>query len=232
MRRRWSSSPIDLETAPSSRPTPPVAAATTALLQSAREAETMSRWNERDDVPRGDDYDARWRALEASGESIHGEADLLCHLLSSGSILDAGCGTGRVAIELHRRGYDVVGVDLDPGMLDAAQRKEPVVQWVLGDLVDVDLGRTFDLVAMPGNVMIFVAPGTEEGVLANLARHVGEGGLLVAGFQLGPDKLTLADYDRHAERAGFALVDRWATWDRAPFVATAADYAVSVHRRS
>ena len=48
----------------------------------------MSRWNERDDVPRGDDYDARWRALEASGASIHGEADLLCRLLSSGSILD------------------------------------------------------------------------------------------------------------------------------------------------
>lgn len=192
----------------------------------------MSRWNERDDVPRGDDYDARWRALEASGASIHGEADLLCHLLASGSILDAGCGTGRVAIELHRRGFDVVGVDLDPGMLDAARRKEPVVPWVLGDLVDVDLGRTFDLVAMPGNVMIFVAPGTEAAVLANLFRHVDEGGLLVAGFQLGPGKLGLDDYDQFADRAGFTLVDRWSTWDRDPFVATGADYAVSVHQRS
>ncbi len=192
----------------------------------------MSRWNDRDDVPRGDDYDARWRALEASGESIHGEADLLCHLLASGSILDAGCGTGRVAIELHRRGYDVVGTDLDPGMLDTARRKEPAVEWVLGDLVDVDLGRTFDLVAMPGNVMIFVAPGTGAAVLTNLARHVAEGGLLVAGFQLGPDKLSLADYDMLAAGAGFSLVERWATWDREPFVLAGADYAVSVHRRS
>ncbi len=192
----------------------------------------MSRWNERDDVLRGDDYDARWRALEASGESIHGEADFLCHLLASGSILDAGCGTGRVAIELHGRGYDVVGADLDPGMLDTAQRKEPAVEWVLGDLVDIDLGRTFDLVAMPGNVMIFVAPGTEAAVLTNLTRHVEKGGLVVAGFQLGPDKLCLADYDMLAASAGLSLVDRWATWGREPFVVDGADYAVSVHRRS
>ena len=201
----------------------------------------MSRWNERADVPRGDDYDARWRDLEASGQSIHGEADLLCHLLPlgdpAGSILDAGCGTGRVAIELDRRGYDVVGTDLDPGMLDTAREKAPHVDWMLGDLVDVDLGRTFDLIAMPGNVMIFVAPGTEASVLQNLADHLEPGGLLVAGFQLGPDKLALVDYDAHATAAGLTLVDRFATWGREPFpeppnAAEPADYAVSVHRRT
>ena len=202
----------------------------------------MSRWNDRADVPRGDDYDARWRDLEASGQSIHGEADLLCHLLPldpsaegepARSILDAGCGTGRVAIELTRRGYAVVGTDLDPGMLDTARAKAPHVQWVLGDLVDVDLGRSFDLIAMPGNVMIFVAPGTEGAVLQNLADHLERDGLLVAGFQLGPDKLTLADYDAHAAAAGFTLAERWATWDREPLTdhAGAPDYAVSVHRR-
>ena len=193
----------------------------------------MSRWSERADVPRGDDYDARWRALAASGQSVHGEADLLCELLAAGSVLDAGCGTGRVAIELERRGYDVVGTDLDPGMLDAAREKAPDMQWVLGDLVDVDLGRTFDLVAMPGNVMIFVAPGTEAAVLRNLASHLVPGGLLVAGFQLGAGRLSLHDYDTHAAAAGFEPVDRWSTWDREPFIdGPDADYAVSVHRRS
>ena len=193
----------------------------------------MSRWSERADVPRGDDYDARWRALAASGQSVHGEADLLCELLAAGSVLDAGCGTGRVAIELERRGYDVVGTNLDPGMLDAAREKAPDMQWVLGDLVDVDLGRTFDLVAMPGNVMIFVAPGTEAAVLHNLASHLVPGGLLVAGFQLGAGRLSLHDYDTHAAAAGFEPVDRWSTWDREPFIdGPDADYAVSVHRRS
>lgn len=192
----------------------------------------MSRWNARDDVPRGDDYDARWRELEASGASIHGEADLLCELLPSGSILDAGCGTGRVAIELARRGYTVAGVDLDPGMLDTARAKAPQIDWTLGDLAVVDIGRRFDLIAMPGNVMIFVEPGTEGAVVANLTRHLDVGGLLVAGFQLGPGKLTVDDYDRHAEAAGLQFVGRWSTWDRQPFDAAAGDYAVSVHRRS
>ena len=82
----------------------------------------MSRWSERTDVPRGASYDERWRELEAKGVSIHGEADLVAWLAPGGSVLDAGCGTGRVAIELARRGHEIVGVDLvevapayDPG---------------------------------------------------------------------------------------------------------------------
>ncbi|MDQ5854995.1 MAG: SAM-dependent methyltransferase, partial [Actinomycetota bacterium] len=52
------------------------------------------------------DYDARWRRMEAAGANPHGEADFV---FSYGprSVLDAGCGTGRVAIELARRGLDV-----------------------------------------------------------------------------------------------------------------------------
>lgn len=192
----------------------------------------MSRWLQRDDVPRGDDYDQRWRDLAASGESVHGEADLVCSLLPSGSVLDAGCGTGRVAIELAARGYDVAGVDLDPGMLDTAREKAPELSWTLADLLDVDLGRRFDLIALPGNVMIFLTPGTEPDVVENLARHLEPGGLLVAGFQLGPDRYGLDAYDTHAATAGLELVDRWSTWDREPFDPTDASYAVSVHRRA
>ena len=145
----------------------------------------MSRWLLRDDVPRGDDYDQRWRDLADSGEGIHGEADLIGALSAGGSVLDAGCGTGRVAIELARRGHEVVGVDLDPGMLDTARAKAPELEWHLADLLDVDLARTFDLVALPGNVMIFLSPGTEADVVANMARHLATDGRLVTGFQLG-----------------------------------------------
>ena len=192
----------------------------------------MSRWLQRDDVPRGDDYDQRWRDLAASGESVHGEADLVCSLLASGSVLDAGCGTGRVAIELAARGYDVAGVDLDPGMLDTARAKAPHLSWTLADLLDVDLGRRFDLIALPGNVMIFLTPGTEADVVVNLARHLEPSGLLVAGFQLGADRYGLDAYDAHAAAAGLELVDRWSTWDREWFDSTDASYAVSVHRRA
>jgi SAM-dependent methyltransferase len=197
-----------------------------------------TRWTGTD-APRGDDYDARWQRLAASGASVHGEADLVDALLREHGgrrVLDAGCGTGRVAIELAARGYDVVGVDLDPGMLASARRKAPDLAWHEADLARLDevpglagaaAGAGFDLVVMAGNVMIFVAPGTEATVLATLRAQLVPGGLLVAGFQIRRDRLSLADYDALAGAAGLTLVARWATWDGAPF--TDGDYAVSVH---
>lgn len=180
------------------------------------------------DAPRGARYDDRFARLAAEGRNMHGEADFVASL-GPGAVLDAGCGTGRVAIELARRGLDVVGVDLDPGMLSAARAKAPKIRWVQADLVDVDLGRTFDRIVMAGNVMIFVTPGTEGAVVANMARHLGHGGLLVAGFSLGPGRLALEAYDELATANALDLVERWAGWDREPF-APGADYAVTVHR--
>ena len=195
-----------------------------------------NRWLGSADVPRGDVYDARFTALEQSGQDVHGEAHFVA-ALGVASVLDAGCGTGRVAIELARRGIDAVGVDLDAAMLAVARRKAPHLAWHAGDLATMDLARSetpgrqslFDAIVLAGNVMIFLAPGSEATVVANLARHLAPGGALVAGFQLLPDGLTLAYYDAYTARAGLTLVQRWATWDRQPW-SPASDYAVSVHR--
>ena len=195
----------------------------------------MSNWSQRTDVPKGAAYDARWASLEASGQNIHGEADLVSALLASEDagqqsqqVLDAGCGTGRVAIELNRRGVDVVGVDLDASMLAEAKRKSPDMVWLHADLSSVNLSQQFDMIVMAGNVMIFLVPGTEALVLANLASHLKTTGMLLAGFQLG--KLDLATYDHHAKSAGLVLCDRWATWQQEPY--RGGNYAVSLHRRS
>lgn len=182
----------------------------------------MSTWD-------GDDYQRRFDELASSGAHVHGEADLV-QRYQPHDVLDAGCGTGRVAIELARRGTDVLGVDVDPSMIATARRRAPELEWVERSLVGLDLGRTFDLVVMAGNVVLFTPPGTLGGVVAGCARHVRPDGRLVAGFQLGRG-VELADYDRHAAAAGLTLEDRWSTWERSPFEATAADYAVSVHRR-
>ena len=134
----------------------------------------------------GGEYQSRFDALAASGADMHGEADLVASLVAPGaSVLDAGCGTGRVAIELARRGHPVVGTDLDASMLAVARERAPDVEWVQSDLAALDLGRTFEVVVMAGNVLLFTAPGTEVAVVAGCARHVAPGGLLVAGFQLG-----------------------------------------------
>jgi SAM-dependent methyltransferase len=191
-----------------------------------------SRW-EQTDAPRGDEYDERWRKLAAAGENVHGEADLVSDLVAeygvARSVLDAGCGTGRVAIELRRRGFDVVGVDLDERMLARARDKQPDIEWCQADLATISLGRCFGAAVLAGNVMIFLAPGTERDVLARIAQHLDPGGLVIAGFQVRPDRLPLVAYDDAAAAAGCEFVDRFATWDRAPDVD--GDYAVSVHRR-
>ncbi len=189
---------------------------------------TTSRWSDDPTVQRGDDYDARWQAMAEAGEAIHGEADFVMAFEPS-TVLDAGCGTGRVAIELAGRGCHVVGVDLDPSMLETARRNGPDVSWIQADLHTVDLGRSFDAVVMAGNVMIFVHPGTERSVVATLASHITPGGVLIAGFQLIDGGYDLARYDADCEAAGLLLAERHATWDRQPFTA-GGDYAVSVHR--
>ena len=188
------------------------------------------RWQE-SDVPRGADYDRRFESLAATGMDMHGEAALVASYRPA-TVLDAGCGTGRVAIELARRGHDVVGVDVDPAMLEAARAKAPDLTWIEADLTDpaLDLGRTFDVVVMAGNVMIFVPTGTEGRVIANTARHVSPGGRLVAGYSLRPGGLQPSRHDADALAAGLELEDRWSTWDRQPY-APGHDYSVSVHRR-
>ncbi len=190
---------------------------------------------ERSDVPRGHAYDRRFEDLAASGMDMHGEAGLVASFASEpASVLDAGCGTGRVAIELHRRGHTVVGVDIDEAMLEAARAKAPDLAWVRGDLADPELelddGRPFDVVVMAGNVLIFVAPGTEGRVLRNAARWLRPGGLLVTGYSVRPDGFGPRQHDTLAARWGLVLQDRWSTWDKHPYKA-GDRYAVAVHRR-
>ena len=75
-----------------------------------------------------------------SGHGIHGEADLVETLLAETGgtrVLDAGCGTGRVAIELSARGLSVIGVDVDAAMLATARAKQPELRWLEADLVDL-----------------------------------------------------------------------------------------------
>jgi SAM-dependent methyltransferase len=176
----------------------------------------------------GERYQQRFDALAASGTDVHGEAQLVA-ALDPGSVLDAGCGSGRVAIELDRRGIEVVGADRDASMLDVARRRGPSITWVQSDLSELDLGRTFDVVVMAGNVPLFTPEGTQAALVAGAARHVGPDGLLVAGFQLGRG-YELDAYDGHCAAAGLTLARRYATWDREPFPGDGS-YAVSVHRR-
>jgi SAM-dependent methyltransferase len=201
----------------------------------------QTRWIAETQGRRGPAYAARFRELAATGADLHGEARLLDALLRADQpgrvarVLEAGCGTGRVAIELARRGHDVVGVDVDESMVAEARadgRSAGVeVQWLVGDLLDVAslTEPGFDLVAAPGNVMVYLAPATEPDVVRALAGTLAPGGLLVAGF--AADRHVAApDYESWCRDAGLTMVDRFASWDRDPY-RPGGEYVVAVHRR-
>ena len=180
----------------------------------------MTRWE-------GDEYQRRFDELATRGVDVHGEATFV-RRYSPASVLDAGCGTGRVAIELARHGIDVVGVDVDPSMLATARTKAPEIEWHEHDLTTLDLGRVFDVVLLAGNVPLFTPPGTHRAMVAGCARHVARRGVLVAGFQLGRG-YEIDAYDTDCEAAGLSPAERFSTWTADPYVA-GGDYAVIVHR--
>ena len=159
---------------------------------------------------------------------VHGEADFL-ERFRPATVLDAGCGTGRVAAELARRGIEVVGIDRDPSMIATARQLAPGVEFHVADVADVAVGRRFALIVMAGNVPLFTPEGTQAALVAGCARHLEQGGRLVAGFQLGRG-YTVGQYDGDCRAAGLEEEARFATWDGDSFD-PAGGYAVSVHRR-
>lgn len=179
-------------------------------------------------------YVDRFRRLADEGADLVGEARLVDALVEPASrVLDAGCGPGRLGAELFRRGHDVVGVDVDPVLLDAAQHDHPGPTWLQADLSTLDLPalgqpQPFDAAVLAGNVLAFVAAGTEAVVLERVAAHVVPGGRVIVGFGLDRG-YALADFDSHCAQAGLDLELRLGTWDVQPFT-DRSDFAVTLLR--
>lgn len=165
--------------------------------------------------------------MEAAGHEVHGEADLV-DALGGQVILDAGCGTGRVAAELARRGRQVVGVDNDADMLAYARRKPEPVRWEYADLATMTLPEWFDVAVLAGNILVYAEPQHRPDVVANVARHLTKGGHLVIGGSAA-NGCRFEDVDRWCDEADMKLEASYAGWDRAPF--DGGGYRVSIHRR-
>jgi SAM-dependent methyltransferase len=209
------------------------AAESSAPAASRALPDDWSRWRDEVDLA---GYDERWRRLAEAGHNPHGEADLVSSYRPA-SVLDAGCGTGRVAIELARRGVRVLGVDADPDMIAAARAKAPELTWLCADLADLAglaVAERFDVVVLAGNVVPYVAAGQRAAAVAACAGLLAEGGRLIAGFTLRPGWPTVAEYAGWCAAAGLLAEANYATWDGAPFrdVTDGGDYLVAVHRAS
>lgn len=201
-------------------------------------SERWVKWRRAVDL---DEYDRRWQNLEAQGRSVHGELDFVERRLPNRTlrILDAGCGTGRLAIEAARRGHRVTGVDLDPDMIERARSKAPDLEWICCDLATVDIGDSVDVAVMAGNIPLFCAPGSQAAIISSLGRLLVPGGLLICGFSIEKGSGAYSpDHFRHdAESSGLEMVDRYSSWDEDLEQSTADrteaddDYAVIVCRR-
>ncbi|WCN84121.1 class I SAM-dependent methyltransferase [Micromonospora sp. LH3U1] len=180
-------------------------------------------------------YIDRFRKLAAEGADLAGEARLVDTLVAPGSrVLDAGSGTGRVGAALAQRGHTVVGVDADPALVAAARADYPGPTWLVADLAELDLpamgeAEPFDAAVLAGNVLAFVAVGTEPEVLRRVAAHLRPDGVLTVGF--GTERgYPLTAFDADAVAAGLRVEQRFATWDLRPWRDDAA-FAVSILRR-
>jgi 2-polyprenyl-3-methyl-5-hydroxy-6-metoxy-1,4-benzoquinol methylase len=179
-------------------------------------------------------YVDRFRRMAAEGADLGGEARLVDAMLPPGArVLDAGCGTGRVGSLLHQRGHTVVGVDADPVLIEAAEADHPGPRWLVADLTELDLAAVgepepFDAAVLAGNVMVFLATGTEAAALRRVAAHVRPDGFVVTGFHVDRE-LTLDAFDRAVDEAGLRHEHRFATWDLRAWH-DGADFAVTVLR--
>lgn len=180
-------------------------------------------------------YVERFRRLAREGSDLDGEARLVDAMLPRGArVLDAGCGPGRVGGALHCAGHTVVGVDIDPTLLDAAKEDHPGPTWLLGDLVELDLPalgipEPFDVVVAAGNVVTFAAPSTRQDMLRRLAAHLVPGGRLVVGF--GTNRgYAVREFRAHLSEAGLTEDLLLATWDLRPY-RPGGDFLVAVASR-
>jgi len=179
-------------------------------------------------------YVERFRSMARAGDDLVGEARLVDALAPRGArILDAGCGPGRIGGYLASLGHDVVGVDVDPVLIEAAQQDHPGPRWLVADLAELDLparGITekFDVIVSAGNVMTFLAPSTRVRVLARLRAHLAGGGRAVIGFGAGRN-YEFGEFLDDAQEAGLTPDLLLSTWDLRPF-SEDSDFLVAILR--
>lgn len=131
-------------------------------------------------------YLSRGKNYAGEAESVH--QHIQARLCSGGnSLLDVACGTGLHTSYL-REHYQVEGLDLDARMLEAAQQKCPELPFHVGDMLDFELNKQFDVITcLFSSIGYTKTPEKMRQAIANFERHLQPGGLMVIEPWFGPE---------------------------------------------
>ena len=178
-----------------------------------------TRWELAGEDNRG--YGMHFAERVARGIDVDGEARFVDALAARGSrILDIGSGMGRVAAALQARGHDVVATEPDPALRAQSQATYPDLEVLPHEALALDPGElgAFDLVAVVGNVMVYLGEGTERPVLERVRELLAPDGRALVGFHLtavksGSRTYPADEFVADATAAGLRVVHRFGSYE-------------------
>lgn len=178
-----------------------------------------TRWELAGDDNRG--YGLHFADKVARGVDVDGEARFLDAVAARGSrILDIGSGMGRVSAALQARGHEVVAAEPDPALRAQSRATYADLEVLPHEALALDPAElgTFDLVALVGNVMIYLGEGTERRVLERVRDLLAPHGRAVVGFHLTAVKAGSRTYPADefavdAASAGLRVVHRFGSYE-------------------
>ncbi|WP_374454853.1 class I SAM-dependent methyltransferase [Nocardioides sp.] len=178
-----------------------------------------TRWELAGEDNRG--YGEHFATQVAKGVDVDGEARFLDALAPRGGrILDIGSGMGRVAAALQRRGHDVVATEPDPALRAQSEATYPDLAVLPHEALALDPAEvgTFDVVAVVGNVMVYLGEDTEVRVLERVRDLLAPTGRAAIGFHLtaikaGSRTYPAEEFVADATAAGLRVVHRFGSYE-------------------
>ncbi|MBC2934904.1 bifunctional 2-polyprenyl-6-hydroxyphenol methylase/3-demethylubiquinol 3-O-methyltransferase UbiG [Nocardioides sp. zg-1228] len=178
-----------------------------------------TRWELAGEDNRG--YGRHFADIVARGADVEGEARLADALVArEARIIDIGSGMGRVAAALAARGHHVVATEPDSALREQSRATYADLEVLPHDALALDPAElgTFDLAVLVGNVMIFLAEGTERSVLERVRDLLAPTGRALVGFHLeavkaGSRTYPADEFVADAEAAGLRVVHRFGSYE-------------------
>ena len=135
-------------------------------------------------------YDLLYKDKDYVGEAEYIDSLIKKYNSNTKKILDLGCGTGKHADILSKRGYKVHGIDLSESMLYEAQKKtagNKMLSFSISNIQDFSIEEKYDTIIALFHVMSYQITDEEiNKVFDNVYKHLNEGGIFIFDCWYGP----------------------------------------------